>query len=133
MIRMALTKGRIEEKARNAHRLRIRSFFPFSGNRGRKLLFRAENAREIVLASPPTLLHMSAGVCDCRIVGEDTIMESDGRFYELLDLNSAAAACSQVPGKYQSFISGYGHKVIASKYPAVTKITLKDEDLTLRL
>jgi ATP phosphoribosyltransferase len=126
MIRMALTKGRIEEKALEmltACGYDLSSLAP--ENRGRKLLFRAENAPlEIVLAkSADVITYVSHGVCDCGIVGEDTIMESDGRFYELLDLNFGRCrfALAGPAGKYQSFISGYGHKVIASKYPAVTK------------
>ena len=126
MIRMALTKGRIEEKALEmlaACGYDVSELEP--DRRGRKLFFRVGNADiEIVLAKAADVItYVSHGVCDAGIVGKDTIMESDGRFHELLDLNFGRCrfALAGPAGKYDEFKRGYGHKIIASKYPRVTK------------
>ena len=121
MIRIAITKGRIEEKAV--------SMLEAAGydcrelrDKGRKLLFNIGEDIEVVLAkSADVITYIEHGVCDVGIVGEDTIMEHGKTYYELLDLGFGKCnfALAGIAGK--NFYDGYSHKVIASKYPNVAK------------
>lgn len=123
MLRLALTKGRIEKKALD--------YLALSGydvseldedKKGRKLLFRVGDDIEIVLAkSADVITYVEHGVCDGGIVGEDTIMEAGASVYELLDLEFGKCRFALAGIKGKSFYDGYSHKVIASKYPNVTK------------
>ena len=116
MLRLALTKGRIEKKAL--------AYLGKAGydvseldedKKGRKLLFKVGDEIEVVLAKAADVItYVERGVCDGGIVGEDTIMEAKASVYELLDLEFGKCrfALAGIKGK---------HKVIASKYPNVTK------------
>lgn len=125
MIRLALTKGRIETKA-----IEILTKAGYDcaeldeNNRGRKLFFNIGNADiEIVLAKAADVItYIEHGVCDAGIVGEDTIMEKATSLYEILDLKFGKCkfAIAGPVGK-KIFDNNYSHKVIASKYPKVTK------------
>ena len=124
MIRLALTKGRIEEKAIDLLRAAGYDCTDLDADkRGRKLLFRIANADiEIVLVKAADVLtYVERGVCDAGIVGEDTIMEGNGSFYELLDLGFGRCRFALAGPKGRNFYDGYSHKVIASKYPKVAK------------
>jgi len=124
MIRIALTKGRIEEKAIE---MLTRAGYDCTeldkDKRGRKLLFKIGNADiEIVLVKAADVLtYVERGVCDAGVVGEDTIMEGNAAVYELLDLNFGKCRFALAGPKGKNFYDGYSHKVIASKYPKVTK------------
>lgn len=123
MIRLALTKGRIEKYAL--------SYLAKAGydvseldddKRGRKLLFAVGDNIEIVLAKAADVItYVEHGVCDGGIVGEDTIMEAQASVYELLDLGFGKCRFSVAGIKGKNLYDGYSHKVIASKYPNVTK------------
>ena len=126
MIRLALTKGRIESEALS---LLADAGYDCSSMdadaRGRKLFFTVgENEIEIVLAKAADVItYVGHGVCDAGIVGEDTIMEETQRnFYEIADLgfgkcNFALAG----PAGGREAAEKKSHLVIASKYPGVTK------------
>lgn len=125
MIRLALTKGRIETKAIE---ILTEAGYDCSEldeeNRGRKLFFKLANADiEIVLAKAADVItYIEHGVCDAGVVGEDTIMENATSLYEILDLNFGKCrfAVAGPVGK-KLFDDNYNHMVIASKYPNVTK------------
>ena len=75
MIRIALTKGRIEEKA-----VEIFEKIGFDctelHNKGRKLFFNIGEGVEVVLAKANDVVtYVDHGVCDMGVVGKDTIME----------------------------------------------------------
>ena len=123
MLRLALTKGRIEKKAL--------AYLGKAGydvseldedKKGRKLLFKVGEDIEVVLAKAADVItYVERGVCDGGIVGEDTIMEAQASVYELLDLEFGKCRFALAGIKGKNFYDGYGHKVIASKYPNVTK------------
>lgn len=123
MLRLALTKGRIEKKALE--------YFGKAGydvseldedKKGRKLLFKIGDDIEVVLAKAADVItYVERGVCDGGVVGEDTIMEAKASVYELLDLGFGKCRFALAGVKGRSFYNGYGHKVVASKYPNVTK------------
>ncbi len=122
MIRIALTKGRIEKKAVE---ILGRAGYDCTEleDKGRKLVFKLLNADiEVVLAKAADVItYIEHGVCDVGIVGEDTIMEHGKYFHELLDLNFGKCKFALAGIKGKDFYEGYTHKVIASKYPNVTK------------
>ena len=121
MIRIALTKGRIEEKT---VAILERAGYDCSDirNKGRKLLLSIGDNIEVVLSkSADVITYIEHGVCDIGIVGEDTIMEHGKTFYELLDLGFGKCRFALSGLKDNNFYDGYSNKVIASKYPNVTK------------
>ena len=123
MIRLALTKGRIEKKALE---YLSKAGYDVSeldeDKKGRKLLFKVGDTIEVVLAKAADVItYVERGVCDGGIVGEDTIMEANASVYELLDLEFGKCRFALAGIKDKNFYDGYGHKVVASKYPSVTK------------
>ena len=126
MIRLALTKGRIEQKAIE---ILTNAGYDCSEldeeNKGRKLFFKISNADiEIVLAKAGDVItYIEHGVCDAGIVGADTIMENGKSLYEILDLKFGKCKFSLAGPVGENFINNnnYTHKIIASKYPNVTK------------
>jgi len=122
MIRIALTKGRLEE---DSVELFNNSGYDASElfNKGRKLLFKIKNADiEIVLAKAADVItYVEHGVCDIGIVGKDTIMEHGKSFYEVLDLKFGKCRFALAGLKDKNFYEGYSQKVVATKYPHVTK------------
>ena len=123
MLRLALTKGRIEKKALE---YLGKAGYDISeldeDKKGRKLLFKVGDNIEVVLAKAADVItYVERGVCDGGVVGEDTIMEAKASIYELLDLQFGKCRFALAGIKGKDFYDGYGHKVVASKYPNVTK------------
>ena len=123
MIRLALTKGRIEKTALE---YLAKAGYDVSeldeDKKGRKLLFKVGDDIEVVLAKAADVItYVEHGVCDGGIVGEDTIMEAKASVYELLDLEFGKCRFALAGIKGKDFYDGYNHKIIASKYPNVTK------------
>lgn len=122
MIRIALTKGRIESKSIELLKSAGYDCTELE-EKGRKLVLKIRNADiEVVLAKAADVItYIEHGVCDVGIVGEDTIMEHGKWFHEILDLNFGKCKFALAGIKGKDFYEGYTHKVIASKYPNVTK------------
>lgn len=123
MLRLALTKGRIEKKALEYLGKAGYDVSELDEDRkGRKLLFKVGDNIEVVLAKAADVItYVERGVCDGGVVGEDTIMEAKASVYELLDLQFGKCRFALAGVKGRDFYDGYGHKVVASKYPNVTK------------
>lgn len=124
MIRLALTKGRIETDAIILLEASGYDCSELAENmRGRKLFFSAGGGKiEIVLAKAADVItYIEHGVCDLGIVGEDTIMESERMFYEVLDLGFGRCRFALAGPVGCNFYDNLSHKIIASKYPNVTK------------
>ena len=133
MIRIALTKGRIEEEAVNmlnrtgydARKLE---------DKGRRLLFGIDDNLEIVLAKAADVItYIERGVCDVGIVGKDTIMEYGRSFYEVLDLNFGECKFALAGLEGQDFYAGYNQKVVATKYPNVTKRYFNEKGIDVEI
>lgn len=122
MLRIALTKGRIEKQAVDLLR-RAGYDCEELENKGRKLLLTLTGSDiEVVLVkSADVLTYVEHGVCDLGIVGEDTIAEYGGAFYEILDLGFGKCRFALAGPAGRDFYDGYSHKVIATKYPKVAK------------
>lgn len=120
--RIALTKGRLES---NSVAMFERMGYDMAGlkNKGRRLVIPVPDAdAEIVLAKAPDVItYVERGVCDMGIVGKDTVMEHGGSFYEVLDLGFGSCRFALASRAGADFYGGYRAKVIATKYPAVTR------------
>ncbi|MDR2487874.1 MAG: ATP phosphoribosyltransferase regulatory subunit [Clostridiales Family XIII bacterium] len=120
-LRVALTKGRIEERfillleaaGYDCSSLRAK---------GRKLLLALPGTGiELFLAKASDVItYVEHGVCDVGIVGKDTIAEQGGTYYEILDLGIGRCRFALAAPEGRDFYAGYGTKVIATKYPNVT-------------
>lgn len=121
-LRMALTKGRLEK---NTVTLLEKSGIDCTAVRekGRRLILPLANGRlEAVLAKAADVItYVEHGVCDIGVVGKDTIMESGGHFFEILDLGFGRCRFAVAAPKGSDFYAGYAAKRIASKYPHVAK------------
>jgi len=130
MIRIALTKGRIEKEA---IKLISKAGYDCSSldddKRGRKLFFKlGDDDIEVVLAKAADVVtYVEHGVCDAGVVGKDTLMENGREYYELLDLGFGACRFALAGKVGCDFYSGYSHKVIATKYPNVAKKYFSDQ------
>ncbi len=121
-LRIALTKGRIEEKAVSLLE-KIGYDVTNLREKGRRLILAVPNEDiEVVLAKAADVItYVEHGVCDLGIVGKDTIMEHGGKFYEIADLHFGKCRFALAVKKGADFFAGYGVKTVATKYPAVTR------------
>ncbi|MCD7892023.1 MAG: ATP phosphoribosyltransferase [Ruminococcus sp.] len=121
-IRIALTKGRLEKDTVG---LLEKTGFDCTAVRekGRKLILPVPDANlEVVLAKANDVItYVEHGVCDLGVVGKDTIMEMNGKFFELVDLGFGKCKFALAAKKGMDFYSGYGIKTIATKYPNVAR------------
>ncbi|MBV7274453.1 ATP phosphoribosyltransferase [Clostridiaceae bacterium UIB06] len=121
-IKIALTKGRIEEGAID--------IFEAAGidctelkNKGRKLIFHNKNYNIdfVLVKAADVLTYVEHGVVDVGIVGKDTLMEENKNFYEVLDLKFGCCRFAVAGPKNSKFYEGYNKKKIATKYPNVAR------------
>ena len=121
-IRIALTKGRLEKDTVNMFE-QLGLDCTAVREKGRKLILPVgDGSIEVVLAKANDVItYVEHGVSDLGVVGKDTILEMQGKFYELLDLGFGRCKFALAVKKGTDFYSGYGVKTIASKYPNVTR------------
>ena len=133
-LRIALTKGRLEAGVVS---LMERAGYDCSpmNDKGRKLLISIPGAGlEIFLAKAPDVItYVEHGVCDVGIVGKDTIMEHGGTYYEVLDLGLGRCRFALAAPVGSDFFSGFGTKVIATKYPAVAGAWFEDKGMDVEI
>ena len=120
-LRIALTKGRLEKDCMG---LFEKIGLDCSGlrDKGRKLIFPLSDNIEVVLAKAADVItYVENGVCDLGVVGKDTIIESGTTAYEILDLGFGRCRFAVAGKKDHNVFDGFGTKVIATKYPNVTR------------
>lgn len=121
-LKIAVTKGRLLEDSLD---LFEKLGFDCSTVRSdtRKLILPIENyPLDVVLSKAADVLtYVSHGACDLGIVGKDTIMEHGGSFCELLDLGYGKCRFALAVPEGSDFYGTYRSRVVASKYPNVTK------------
>ena len=133
-LRLALTKGRLEkdtvallEKAgidcTQVH------------EKGRRLILPVgDSSMEVVLSKAADVItYVENGVCDLGVVGKDTIMEHGTRFFEVMDLGFGRCRFALAGPKGVDFYAGYREKVIASKYPNVTRAFFENKQMDVRV
>ncbi|MCD7959229.1 MAG: ATP phosphoribosyltransferase [Ruminococcus sp.] len=121
-LRIALTKGRLEK---DTVELFERLGFDCTAVRekGRRLILPISDGNiEVVLAKANDVItYVEHGVCDMGVVGKDTIMEMQGKFFEMVDLGFGKCRFALAAKKGTDFYSGFGVKQIATKYPSVAR------------
>lgn len=121
-VRIALTKGRIEDKAVG---LLEKAGYDVSELRakGRRLILPipSEDIEVVLAKAADVITYVEHGVCDIGVVGKDTIMEHGGKFFEIADLGFGKCRFALAVKKGTDFYSGYGVKTVATKYPEVTR------------
>ncbi|MCH5195223.1 MAG: ATP phosphoribosyltransferase [Oscillospiraceae bacterium] len=121
-VRIALTKGRIENKAVDLLE-KIGYDVTDLREKGRRLILSIPDEEiEVVLAKAADVItYVEHGVCDLGVVGKDTIMEHGGRFFEIADLGFGKCKFALAVKNGVNFYEGYGVKTVATKYPEVTR------------
>lgn len=120
-LRIALTKGRLEKDTVD---LLEKIGYDCSAvrDKGRKLILPVGDTIEVVLAKAADVItYVEHGVCDMGVVGKDTIMEMNGKFFELADLGFGKCKFALAGKKGMNFYQGYNIKTIATKYPNVSR------------
>ncbi len=133
-IRIALTKGRLEEKSIELFE-KLGYDCTAVREKGRKLILPLANANiEIVLAKAADVAtYVENGVCDIGVVGKDTIMEKGGTFYEVADLGFGKCRFALAVPKGVDFYEGYHTRCIASKYVNVTRAFFERKNMDVNI
>ena len=133
-IRIALTKGRLEEKT--VEMLERMGYDCASvREKGRKLILPVGDGNlELVLAKAADVVtYVETGVCDMGVVGKDTIMEKGGNFYEIADLGFGKCRFALASVKGMEVYRGYHTRTIASKYMNVAKRFFESKNMDINL
>ncbi len=133
-LRIALTKGRLEKDTMG---LLEKIGFDCTAlhEKGRKLILSIPDANlEVVLAKAADVItYVEHGVCDMGVVGKDTIMEMQGKFFELVDLGFGKCRFALATKKGSSFYGGYDVKTIATKYPNVSRAFFESKGMDVEI
>lgn len=121
-LRIALTKGRLEKDTVSLLE-KLGYDCTAVREKGRRLILPIPDANlEVVLAKANDVItYVEHGVCDMGVVGKDTTIEMQGKFFELVDLGFGRCKFALATKKGSDFYSGFGVKCIATKYPNVAR------------
>jgi ATP phosphoribosyltransferase len=129
-LRIALTKGRLEKDT-----VGLLEKFGYDctsiREKGRKLILSVPDGNlEVVLAKANDVItYVEHGVCDMGVVGKDTLMEMQGKCFELVDLGFGRCKFALATKKGYDFYAGYNVKTIATKYPNITRKFFESKDM----
>lgn len=122
MLSIALTKGRLEKES-----VKI---FEKCGygieelqNKGRQLVFKdsIKDNEYFLVKAADCVTYVEHGVADIGIVGKDTLLESTGRYYEVMDLDIGKCGFIVASLPEMDPYKKVGHVKIGTKYPTVAK------------
>lgn len=133
-ISIALTKGRLEENT--VEILEKAGYDPSElKNKGRKLVFndKRDDLRYFLVKAADSITYVEHGVADIGVVGKDTIMESDHKCYEVLDLNVGKCGFIVASLPENDIFKKVGHIKIGSKYPKVAKEYFKKKNIDVEV
>ena len=121
MIKLALTKGRIEKKALDLLEQCGYDISPVR-EKGRKLVFSCGSLEIILAKAPDVITYVEHGVCDMGVVGKDTILEEGRNLYEVMDLGiGKCRMCVAGPASARERLKHHELIRVASKYPVIAK------------
>jgi len=131
-IRIALTKGRLETRT-----IKLFEAIGFDcsqlGAKGRRLILPMDDFEVVLAKGPDVLTYVGHGACDVGIVGKDTIVESGGSFYEMLDLGFGRCRFALAGPAGEDFYHGYHERVVATKYPNVAKRFFEQKGMDVKI
>lgn len=133
-LRIALTKGRLENNAIDLFQ-QIGLDTEHLKEKGRKLFVTVPGRDiDIVFAKAADVItYVEHGVCDLGIVGMDTILESGGTFFEVLNLGFGNCRFVLAAPEGTDFFGGYGTKRIATKYPKVARDFFEEKGMDVQV
>ncbi len=133
-LRIALTKGRLEKDTVGLFE-KIGYDCTAVREKGRKLILPITDGNmEVVLAKANDVItYVEHGVCDIGVVGKDTIMEMQGKYFELCDLGFGKCRFALATKKGNRFFGGYDVKTIASKYPNVARSFFESKGMDVEI
>ncbi|MBQ7756539.1 MAG: ATP phosphoribosyltransferase [Oscillospiraceae bacterium] len=133
-LRIALTKGRLEKDTISLFE-KIGYDCTAVREKGRKLILPIEDGNiEVVLAKANDVItYVEHGVCDMGVVGKDTIMEMQGKFFELVDLGFGKCKFALATKKGSKFYGGYDVKTIATKYPNIARAHFESKGMDVEI
>ena len=114
-LRIALTKGRLEKDTVGLLE-KIGYDCTAIREKGRKLILPVPDGNlEVVLAKANDVItYVEHGVCDMGVVGKDTIMEMQGKFFELVDIGFGRCKFALATKKGSKFYGGFDVKTVAT-------------------
>lgn len=134
MIKIAITKGRIQKQVTNLLENANYDVEPIL-NLGRELQIKTKDDLQIIFGKANDVItFLEHGIVDIGFVGKDTLDENDfDDYYELLDLKIGQCIFSLASYPDFSNKNFQRRKRIASKYPRVTKkyFAQKQEDIEI--
>ena len=133
-LRIAITKGRLLEQSMDLFDRMGLDSAPVR-DPGRRLIHQIPNypLDAVLSKAPDVITYVEHGVCDLGVVGKDTIAESGGSFYEVLDLGFGRCRFALAAPKGTPFFDGYHVKTVASKYPNVARAYFGRKGLDVRI
>jgi ATP phosphoribosyltransferase len=133
-ISIALTKGRLEEETIKI--LDKANFDPSElKNKGRKLVFKdkTQDIKYFLVKAADSITYVEHGVADLGVVGKDTILESDNKSYEVLDLGFGKCGFIVASLPENDIFKKVGHVKIGTKYPKVAKDYFKNKSMDVEV
>ncbi len=134
VLRIALTKGRLEK---NTVELFEKMGYDCTElhKKGRKLILpiKEKNIEVVLAKAADVITYVEHGVCDLGIVGKDTILEMNPKIFEMLDLGFGRCKFALATKKDKDFYAGYGVKVIATKYPNVSRKFFESKGMDIEI
>ncbi len=133
-LRIALTKGRLEKDTVGLFE-KIGYDCTAVREKGRKLILPIPDGNiEVVLAKANDVItYVEHGVCDIGVVGKDTIMEMQGKFFEMVDLGFGRCKFALATKKGSKFYGGYNVKTIATKYPTIARTFFESKGMDVEI
>lgn len=133
-LRMALTKGRLEEQTLSL----LESMGYGTENvrhKGRALVLpdTINDIDYILVKSNDCITYVEHGVADLGVVGKDTLMEGSKDYYEMLDLK-LGKCCFIVAGLPENNpLTKSGHVRIGTKYPNVARDYFQSRNMDVEI
>lgn len=122
MLKLALTKGRLEDKTVSLLERSGVDVSPFR-EKGRKLIIEIPmpSLQAVFAKANDVVTFVEHGACDVGVVGKDTLAEINRPVYEILDLKFGKCRFALAAKKGADFFDGYRKKTVATKYPNVAR------------
>ena len=133
-INIALPKGRLGEKVYEMLE-NLGYGCPGLTDGSRKLIFEDDGGitRYFWVKPSDVDIYVERGAADIGVVGRDILLEHNPDVYELLDLGFGKCRFALACKKDFDFFDGYGHRIVASKYPNVTKEYFRNRGLDVEV